>query len=150
MLVRPEALVIILSFNARKSRWYTWLGQAMVLIAIIHRLIRSLHIYGHRKTVCRGMHQYLLYEDAGGNLWLGTPGGGLYRFNPRSVNSLRFSKKDRLPSETIYGILGDKKREPWLSTSRGGLVLPCFCKEIPPHQLFAHMVCRWFAKQCIP
>ncbi|MBD1208451.1 MAG: SpoIIE family protein phosphatase [Ignavibacteria bacterium] len=60
-----------------------------------------------------------LYEDAGGNLWLGTLGGGLYRFNPRSVSSLRFSKKDRLPSETIYGILGDKSGKLWLSTSRG-------------------------------
>ncbi len=60
-----------------------------------------------------------LYEDAAKHLWLGTLGGGLYRFEPAQKRAVRFSKKDHLPSETIYGILGDTKGKLWLSTSRG-------------------------------
>jgi len=60
-----------------------------------------------------------LHEGVDNTIWLGTLGGGLYRFNSRTATSVRFSKKDHLPSETIYGILGDKSGKLWLSTSRG-------------------------------
>jgi ligand-binding sensor domain-containing protein/serine phosphatase RsbU (regulator of sigma subunit) len=60
-----------------------------------------------------------LYEDAEGALWLGTLGGGLFRYNPASEAVQRFSKKDKLPSETIFGILSDNAGKIWLSTSRG-------------------------------
>lgn len=60
-----------------------------------------------------------LHEDNQGSLWLGTLGGGLFRFDVASGNVWRLSKKDKLPSETIFGILSDKAGKIWLSTSRG-------------------------------
>jgi ligand-binding sensor domain-containing protein len=54
-----------------------------------------------------------------GALWLGTLGGGLYRFLPKSVAITRFGKDEQLPSETVYGILHDSKKQLWLSTPRG-------------------------------
>mgnify|MGYP005850515649 CR=1 FL=1 len=60
-----------------------------------------------------------LHEAADGALWLGTLGGGLYRFDEATGEILRFSKKDRLPSETIYSIVGDARGNLWCGTSRG-------------------------------
>jgi ligand-binding sensor domain-containing protein/serine phosphatase RsbU (regulator of sigma subunit) len=64
-----------------------------------------------------------LYEAADGALWLGTLGGGLYRFDEATGEILRFSKKDRLPSETIYSIAGDARGNIWCGTSRGLLAV---------------------------
>jgi ligand-binding sensor domain-containing protein/serine phosphatase RsbU (regulator of sigma subunit) len=54
-----------------------------------------------------------------GVLWLGTLGGGLYRFDPQSRITTRFGRDENLPSETVYGILNDSKNNLWLTTPRG-------------------------------
>ena len=61
----------------------------------------------------------LTIRQDNGFLWLGTLGGGLYRFNPESGMATRFGRDENLPSETIYGILPDKSNHLWLSTPRG-------------------------------
>jgi len=60
-----------------------------------------------------------IFEDAAGILWFGTHGGGLYRFDPRTTERIRYSVIDGLPSPIIYGILGDGGMELWLTTHRG-------------------------------
>jgi ligand-binding sensor domain-containing protein len=79
-----------------------------------------------------------LHEDGGGALWLGTLGGSLFKFTPGTSSNtgkaIRFSKKDGLPSETIYGILPDGHGNLWMSTSRGLAVM-----SISPSQVSARI-----------
>lgn len=60
-----------------------------------------------------------IFEDAGGSLWFGTHGGGLYRFDMHSMERKRYSVIDGMPSPIVYGILGDGGMELWLTTHRG-------------------------------
>ncbi|MFB3133553.1 MAG: two-component regulator propeller domain-containing protein, partial [Rhodothermales bacterium] len=59
-----------------------------------------------------------IYEDATGTLWIGT-GGGLNRFEPELGTFTRFTQREGLPNNTIYGILEDDRGTLWLSTNKG-------------------------------
>ena len=67
------------------------------------------------------------YEDVHGNLWFGTYGGGVNELpfdevnksNPSAVRFIRYSIKDGLTSNIIYGILGDDEGNIWMSTDNG-------------------------------
>jgi len=60
-----------------------------------------------------------LCEDQSGKLWIGTFGGGLNSFDPRSKKFTRFTMREGLPSDVIYGILEDGSGNLWLSTNQG-------------------------------
>ena len=67
-----------------------------------------------------------IYEDKLGNLWIGTYGGGLNKLSadqqnlpPGEAKFIRYSTKDGLPSNIIYGILEDDNGNLWLSTDNG-------------------------------
>ncbi len=66
---------------------------------------------------------------SGNDLWLGTLGGGLYRFDAQSGTATRFGRDEGLPSETIYGILQENSKRLWLGTSRGLVRM-----DIPPKE----------------
>ena len=52
-------------------------------------------------------------------LWLGTHGGGLNRFDKRTQSFTRYTTKDGLPNNVVYGILSDEEGDLWLSTNNG-------------------------------
>lgn len=58
-----------------------------------------------------------LSED--GNLWFGTYGGGLNRFNPETETFTAYKEKDGLSNNVVYGILGDKQNRMWMTTNKG-------------------------------
>ena len=63
-------------------------------------------------------------QDARGNLWFGTYGGGLNKLSSGimdsgSVKFKRFTTKDGLPSNIIYSIQSDNNGMIWLSTDNG-------------------------------
>ena len=67
-----------------------------------------------------------IYQDIKGNLWIGTYGGGLNMLpaNQQNLSStkarfIRYSTKDGLASNIIYGILEDDNGNLWLSTDNG-------------------------------
>ncbi len=65
-----------------------------------------------------------IYEDNNKNLYVGTFGGGLNKFNINELNNnkLRCEKyfiDDGLPGNTVYAITGDDKGYIWLSTNNG-------------------------------
>jgi len=60
-----------------------------------------------------------IFEDEQGSLWIGTHGGGLNELDRKENNFTRFTKEEGLPSDDIFGILGDKEGNLWLSTSNG-------------------------------
>lgn len=51
--------------------------------------------------------------------WLGTMGSGLLRVDSRTGKVQQWNKKKGLPNNVVYGILGDKYGNLWLSTNKG-------------------------------
>ncbi|MBC8507745.1 MAG: hypothetical protein ISR58_04000 [Anaerolineales bacterium] len=60
-----------------------------------------------------------LYADENRNLWIGTFQNGLIKYDLNTFQPAYFRKIDGLPSDVVYGILGDEQGFLWLSTSRG-------------------------------
>ncbi|CAM5217510.1 ATP-binding protein [Alishewanella longhuensis] len=63
-----------------------------------------------------------VWQTANDTFWLATREGGLNRLiwqENQPTQWQRFGRKDGLPSEVIYGILGDESGWLWLSTSQG-------------------------------
>jgi signal transduction histidine kinase/ligand-binding sensor domain-containing protein/CheY-like chemotaxis protein len=58
------------------------------------------------------------YEDSAGILWL-TTRSGLYRFDPRSEKSTRYTTKDGLADNDIRCVLPDDLGNLWISTAQG-------------------------------
>ncbi|MES2133898.1 MAG: two-component regulator propeller domain-containing protein [Bacteroidota bacterium] len=70
-------------------------------------------------------HVFSILEDRSGNLWFGTIGGGLYRYNPLALLSnatkpfTYFTMADGLASNTIMNMLEDNSGNIWFGTDRG-------------------------------
>jgi signal transduction histidine kinase/ligand-binding sensor domain-containing protein/DNA-binding response OmpR family regulator len=62
---------------------------------------------------------FSIYESKLGDLWIGTYGGGLNKFIRDEEKFERFTIKDGLPSNVVYGILEDESGNLWLSTNFG-------------------------------
>src|SRR5206468_357918 len=58
-------------------------------------------------------------EEAGGNLFLGTYGGGLYYFDRSTGRFTGYMQSDGLHSNFINAIFADKENNLWISTSAG-------------------------------
>ncbi len=52
-------------------------------------------------------------------LWIGTNGGGLNKLDTRTGKVVRYTAKNGLPNEVIYGILADDAGRLWMSTNKG-------------------------------
>ncbi len=56
-------------------------------------------------------------QDKSGNLWFGTTGDGVYRYDGQSFTN--FTTKDGLSSNTVWSILEDKAGDIWIGTNAG-------------------------------
>lgn len=64
------------------------------------------------------------YEDAAGNIWIGTYNSGISVFNPVTKTFTRLNTQNsNLSSNIIYSITGDSKGNIWVGTMSGGLNL---------------------------
>ncbi|MBK9513749.1 MAG: response regulator [Flavobacteriales bacterium] len=52
-------------------------------------------------------------------LWVGTNGGGLCRMDKRTGTFERFTTRNGLPNNVIYGLLNDDDGQVWMSTNKG-------------------------------
>ncbi len=60
-----------------------------------------------------------IYGDVDGDLWVGTNGGGLYRFKDRPVRM--FTKSDGLPNDVIMTVLATSDGGLWTGANCGGI-----------------------------
>ena len=61
--------------------------------------------------------------DPANILWVGTKGGGLNKLDKRTGKVQRYTTKQGLPNDVVYGILSDDTGRLWMSTNKG---LACF------------------------
>ncbi|MPM27752.1 hypothetical protein SDC9_74266 [bioreactor metagenome] len=61
------------------------------------------------------------FEDSRGNIWVGTFGGGLCKYDRKTGIFRRFSKMEGMPDNVIYNIIEDEAGYLWL-TSNSGLI----------------------------
>ncbi|MEM6326871.1 MAG: two-component regulator propeller domain-containing protein [Bacteroidota bacterium] len=62
---------------------------------------------------------WALAEDGLGRLWIGTVGGGLARYIPRTDTFVRLTTQDGLPNNTVYGLVADHSGVLWATTNAG-------------------------------
>lgn len=60
-----------------------------------------------------------LCQDFKGNIWIGTYGGGLNKFD--GINFTLFTKSEGLHSNTVTAIFEDSKKQIWAGTANGGV-----------------------------
>lgn len=60
-----------------------------------------------------------LYEDSKGEIWLGSYGQGVMRYNPKTKKSIIYTISQGLPSNDVLSIIEDNKLRIWMSTSFG-------------------------------
>nr|WP_242528062.1 hybrid sensor histidine kinase/response regulator transcription factor [Muricauda sp. CAU 1633] len=60
-----------------------------------------------------------LYEDSQGNIWIGTDGGGLCKYDFNSDSFLWYGQNEGLKQETIASILEDDNGDLWISGNNG-------------------------------
>ena len=58
---------------------------------------------------------YAMMQDSRGNLWVGTNGGGLSRFN--GIRFRTYTSRDGLLSNMVWALFEDSKRNIWIGTS---------------------------------
>jgi ligand-binding sensor domain-containing protein/AraC-like DNA-binding protein len=68
-----------------------------------------------------------LFISAVGELWIGTFGGGIVVYDPRSKRYKGYTTQNGLPSRFISSLAGDKKRNIWIGTYGRGVV--CYRKR---------------------
>ncbi|HEY4787602.1 MAG TPA: ATP-binding protein, partial [Bacteroidales bacterium] len=61
----------------------------------------------------------VLFEDYDKNLWVGTHDKGLNLLNKKNNSFTHFQKQDGLPSNSIKGVLEDKRGNLWICTTKG-------------------------------
>jgi len=61
-----------------------------------------------------------IFIDKKGIFWIGTFGGGLNRFDPRTETFAHYTENNsELPNNVIYAVLGDDHGNIWVSSNRG-------------------------------
>ena len=62
---------------------------------------------------------FSVMEDKKGNIWYGTMGSGLDKFDPVTGNFTNYSTRDGLPGNAVHSILVDDDNNLWLATDKG-------------------------------
>jgi len=91
--------------SSREPRAIT-AGQAKII---------KTHVAAENTSAAWNVHCGL--QDKAGNLWFGTTGEGVYRYDGKSFT--QFTTKDGLSSNTVWSILEDKAGNIWLGTGDG-------------------------------
>jgi len=98
----------LFSFNETKNEWRQWKNNPADSTSLSADMLFS---------ICPDPIAPEKY------VWVGTNGAGFNRFELATGRCIRYSEKDGLPNNVIYGILNDEAGNLWMSTNKG---LSCF------------------------
>lgn len=94
-------------------------GQGLYLLNEQNETVHQWkHIPGDTLSLC--MDQiYTMIKDRDDNIWVGTPGAGIGRFDTTTGKFRNYNQTHGLGSNTVYTLLEDKNGYLWMSTSAG-------------------------------
>jgi hypothetical protein len=99
-----------------------WIGHGSVATTKLNRKTGRFSRYVHNPldtTSISSNTLHTLFLDTDKNLWLGTAGGGLCRYNYSTQTFTTYAQKQGLADGTVNAILQDGKGNLWLSTNKG-------------------------------
>ncbi len=118
----PESLANNnVSYILEDSRGTLWVGTEGGLDLLDRETGRFQHFRNEsdRADSLGGNDVICVYESRAGDLWVGTYGGGLNLLDRPGGTFTRYTTRDGLPNDSIYGILEDDRGRLWLSTNNG-------------------------------
>lgn len=83
------------------------------------KLIKLDIVHKRHRYIMLGQAVRAIKEDARHNLWIGTEGGGLIQYNPKTNSQKRYTQINGLPSNSILNILIDNDGNVWCTTYNG-------------------------------
>ncbi|MBH9552238.1 ligand-binding sensor domain-containing diguanylate cyclase [Inhella gelatinilytica] len=100
-----------------------WVGTDNEELAVYDPVAETWHFLRGQESgrAFRGTIRALL-EDAQGQIWAGTVGGGLYEVNPVDFRTTRWGVEQGLPDDRIQTLMLDKQGQVWAGTW-GGLAV---------------------------
>jgi signal transduction histidine kinase len=98
-----------------------WLGLNNAGLISFDPLTGKRNDYWHDPSdpTSLSINNVISLHDGGENIWVGTWGGGLNRFERSIERFERFTTADGLPNNVVYGILEDTNGDLWMSTNQG-------------------------------
>ncbi len=102
-----------------------WLGLVDGLLSFDMEKSRMKDYYSYQEKDTSSLSNNFIYSvcndvrEPEKFLWIGTKGGGLNRLNKLTGKFTRYSTKDGLANNVIYGILPDNAGNLWISTNKG-------------------------------
>jgi signal transduction histidine kinase/ligand-binding sensor domain-containing protein/DNA-binding response OmpR family regulator len=114
-----SSIMTILQSRSKKSLWIGSFNAGLIEydFATGH-FNHFVHEHGNENSISHNT-VYSIFEDENGMLWLGTNGGGLNRFDPKTGEMKFYHEKDGLLSDQILNMIGDQYKNIWISTSKG-------------------------------
>jgi len=105
---------------------YRWFGTEMGLLrlTIQSNTYKEFEINSKSNKGIVGVAVYCITKDSLNNLWIGTWGGGLNRYDYKSETFKHYvpsEVKGSLPSTNVYSVCESSKGNLWIGTSGGGI-----------------------------
>ncbi|NLP10736.1 histidine kinase [bacterium] len=96
-----------------------WIGSDHGRLGRLDKKTRAFEEYRLIEQNALAVEVRVVFQDRAGEIWAGTLGAGLFHLQPESGQIRRYSERDGLPGNVVYGILEDDQGRLWLSTTEG-------------------------------
>ncbi len=114
----PPATVFVVSEDAQGNIWAGTENGLCRYNEQTKKWKRYFNIPGNENSL-HNSNVRSLCLDKKGNLWIGTNGGGLNRYNKEQDNFTQFTKANGLPDDRIYTLVCDNNGMLWMGTNYG-------------------------------
>ncbi len=117
----PDSLPFDMLISVTQTRDAVWLGSRGKGLFRFDGESRFRHFKPDGANPNALSHGFILTMTEGddGRLWIGTLGGGLNVYDPKTDRFKRYTRKDGLVNEKVFGLQFDARGDLWISTNRG-------------------------------
>lgn len=104
----------------KDSRNKLWVGTVSGLNRL-NELDSTFYVFNHHSGKYKIEHPNILciYEDEKSNMWFGTHGSGLIKYDYHQDTFTVYKESDGCGGDIVYKILGDRNGNLWMSTNKG-------------------------------
>lgn len=116
-------LINTLCIDSKKNLWIgTDKGLNVLPLSVRDNVNPSYKIFKHNEVNSKSIsfdNILTIIEDENKNIWIGTLGGGLNKYNYKTNSFTRLTVRNGLASNNIKGLLTDAKNQIWISSNNG-------------------------------